>query len=84
MLACCAPSFVAFAPHAVKSLPGLSDELPSSMYAGHLDASPSRHLFYTLVESQRSPQSDPLSAYVRLKPAAAAMPVLNASAERCC
>ena len=58
---------MAYAPHAVTELPLLEQGLSSAMFAGYLDAGEtagyapkSHHLFYTFVESQDSPSTDPL------------------------
>ena len=45
---------------AVLSLPGWTGPLPSNQYSGYLDASPTSHLHYWLVESEGDPKNDPV------------------------
>lgn len=64
-----------YAPDAVTSLPGLEDgKLSSRMFAGYLSAStPEKHLFYTYVESQGSPATDPLLMWTNGGPGCSSM-----------
>ena len=51
---------LALADDAVLSLPGWNQPLPSKQYSGYLDASPTSHLHYWLVESEGDPKLDPV------------------------
>ena len=59
MLAQFLASTLAFAADEVTSLPGWSGPLPSRQFSGYLDVGASKHLHYSLVESEGSPSTDP-------------------------
>lgn len=44
----------------IKSLPGLSEQLNFKQYSGYLNASEGKFLHYWFVQSERSPENDPL------------------------
>lgn len=49
----------------ITSLPGLNYDPGFKQYAGYLDASPTRHIFYWYVESQNDPKTDPVVLWTK-------------------
>jgi carboxypeptidase C (cathepsin A) len=73
MIAVVSLAAMGYAPHAVTSLPDLKGGLTSKMYAGYLNATGNKRLFYTFVESQHNPAADPLLMWTNGGPGCSSM-----------